>query len=870
MIGEAPVSAHLRVASRWRRVPAALTLIALGVAGRSPAERSGAVGAGRHTADSAARSATSAAAPATGAASGALATIAAASHLAGRRPVDRARQGLRLAPASAGSSEINTANVAQLQARVRPSRPASSRGQEAAPLVVGNTMYVVTPFPNIRLRARSDQARRAGEVDSTSRSRGGASQGVACCDVVNRGAAYADGQDLLQHARRPHDRASTPRPARRSGTRKLGDINMGETITMAPLVVKGKVLVGNSGGEFGVRGWLTALDATTGKLAWRAYSTGPDKDVLIGPRFKPFYAQDRGTDLGVTTWPRRRLEDRRRHGVGLDLLRPRAQSDLLRHRAIPARGIPSSVPATTSGPPAIFARDPDTGEARLVLPDAARTTCTTTTAINEQRPARPAARRADARKVLVRPDRNGYLYVIDRTTGEVLSADPFGYVNSTKGVDLKTGRLQSQPGEGAARSARSCATSARPRPAPRTGSRPSFSPRTGLLYIPHQNLCMDVGERARRTTSPARRTSALNVKMYAGPGGNRGEFTAWDPVARKGGLGDQGGLPGLERHRRRPPATSSSTARWTAGSRRSTRGPATLLWQFKTGSGIIGQPITYRGPDGKQYVAVLSGVGGWAGRDRRRRPRRRATRTAALGFVNAMKDLPEQDHEGRHALCLRAALSACRCSLALVGCSLGRGAGRRRQRELRVCADPEQPALLQRARRGLREPDRRAASPASCTRRVEYTWWAQRRGFVRNTLNAGALRRRDRRAAAASSWLADDAPVLPLDLRLRHPARPRPRRHARSTIRALRTLRIGVQLIGDDGANTPPAHALAQPRHRRQRRRLHGLRRLLAAQPAGPDRRRGRAGRGRRRRRLGPARRLLREPRAGAARASRR
>ena len=72
---------------------------------------------------------------------------------------------------------------------------------------------------------------------------------------------------------------------------------------MAPMVVKGKVLVGNSGGEFGIRGWLTALDEKTGKIAWRAYTTGPDKDVLIGPKFKPFYPQDRGQDLGVKTWP---------------------------------------------------------------------------------------------------------------------------------------------------------------------------------------------------------------------------------------------------------------------------------------------------------------------------------------------------------------------------------------------------------------------------------------------------------------------------------------------------------------------------------------------------------------------------------------
>lgn len=74
-------------------------------------------------------------------------------------------------------------------------------------------------------------------------------------------------------------------------------------MTMAPLVVKGKVLVGNSGGEFGVRDWLTALDADTGRISWRAYTTGPDSDILIGPNFKPFYAADRKKDLGVSTWP---------------------------------------------------------------------------------------------------------------------------------------------------------------------------------------------------------------------------------------------------------------------------------------------------------------------------------------------------------------------------------------------------------------------------------------------------------------------------------------------------------------------------------------------------------------------------------------
>ena len=94
-------------------------------------------------------------------------------------------------------------------------------------------------------------------------------------------------------------------------------------MTMAPIVVKGKVLVGNSGGEFGVRGWLAGLDADTGKIVWRAYATGPDKDVLIGPNFKPFYAVGSRQGSGRQDLAGRAVEDRRRHRLELDLLRSR-------------------------------------------------------------------------------------------------------------------------------------------------------------------------------------------------------------------------------------------------------------------------------------------------------------------------------------------------------------------------------------------------------------------------------------------------------------------------------------------------------------------------------------------------------------------
>ena len=175
------------------------------------------------------------------------------------------------------------------------------RGQEAAPIVVGSTMFVVAPYPNYVYALDLTKAGGVAKWRYDPKP-DRAAQGVACCDVVNRGAAVSNGRVFFNtlDAQTIALDAETGRELWRT---KLGDIKRGETMTMAPLVVKDKVLVGNSGGELGVRGWLTALDAATGRIAWRAWSTGPDSEVLIGADFKPFYAQDRGKDLGVTSWP---------------------------------------------------------------------------------------------------------------------------------------------------------------------------------------------------------------------------------------------------------------------------------------------------------------------------------------------------------------------------------------------------------------------------------------------------------------------------------------------------------------------------------------------------------------------------------------
>jgi PQQ-dependent dehydrogenase (methanol/ethanol family) len=246
------------------------------------------------------------------------------------------------------------------------------------------------------------------------------------------------------------------------------------------------------------------------------------------------------------------------------------------------------------------------------------------------------------RKVLLHPDRNGYVYVFDRATGEVLSAKPFAPITTSSGVDLKTGELKyvadKKPILG------TVVRGLCPAPPGAKDWQPSsFSPRTGLLYIPHNHLCMDKEDVSVNYIAGTPYVGS-NVVMYDAPGGFGGQFTAWDPVAGKvvwtnpdkfpvwsGALATAGDI-----------VFYGTLEGWFKAVDAKT---GTVLWQFKTGSGIIGQPMTYKGADGKQYVAVLSGIGGWAGaivagdldpRDP----------TAALGFVGATTDLPKYSTMG--------------------------------------------------------------------------------------------------------------------------------------------------------------------------------------------------------------------------------
>jgi PQQ-dependent dehydrogenase (methanol/ethanol family) len=511
------------------------------------------------------------------------------------------------------------------------------RGHEAAPLVVGNTMYVVTPFPNI-LYALDLTQPGAPMKWSYKPPVVGAAQGVACCDVVNRGAVYANGRihfNTLDNQTVGID-AKTGRELWRS---KVGEINHGESTTMAPLEVQGRVLVGNSGGEFGVRGRLTALEADSGRVAWTGWSTGPDKDVLIGSRFKPFYASERGADLGVHSWP----GDMWKIGGGTvwGWISYDPELGLVYYgTANPGPWNSEQRPGDNKWCAGAFARDPKTGEAVWAL-QWSHHDLFDHDGVNENIlldvPVNGATRR-----VLLHPDRNGYLYMVDRGNGEILAADPFVYITTSRGVDLKTGRLipieEKSPKVG--KVVRDICPAA---PGAKDWQPAAFSPRTGYLYIPHNNLCEEE-EGVEANYIEGTPFVGANVRMYAGPGGNRGWFTAWDVAGRKM----------VWRLAERFPAWSGALA--TAGDvvfygnmegwfKALDARTGQLLWQFKTGSGIIGQPIAYRGPDGHEYVAILSGVGGWSGavvaggldvRDG----------TGALGFTNAMKDLPDVTTKG--------------------------------------------------------------------------------------------------------------------------------------------------------------------------------------------------------------------------------
>lgn len=503
-------------------------------------------------------------------------------------------------------ASINTKNVKNLQP-VTTWSTGINRGHEGQPLVVGDTMYVVTPFPNNLIAFDMSKEgfaikwKYVPHADPTA-------VGKACCDIVNRGASYADGK-VVFNTLDNHVIAVDAESGNEVWRTQVGTVNEGETMTMAALIVKDKVIVGNAGGELGVRGWLKGLDLETGKVLWTAYNTGPDEETLMdSPRFKPFYPKDQGKDLGVKSWPPKQWELGGSTVWGWVSYDP--EEDLLFYgTGNPGVWNPDLRKGDNKWSASIIARDPDDGQARWayqIVPHDAWDYDEIMENIIIDMPWN-----GKMRKLLVHPGRTGFVYVMDRVTGELLSAEKFHPpTNWASGFNLDTGLPQIDESKRTHMGETTydiCPSS--------TGAKEVFpsavSPRTGLLYIPAMNLCMNY-EGIEANYIAGTPYLGADVLMYPGPGDFRGELIGWDIESGEKAWSVKEEFP----------LTAGVLA--TAGDvvfygtmdgwfKAVDATSGDVLWKFKTPSGIVGNPMTFKGPDGRQYVAVYSGIGGWLG-----------------------------------------------------------------------------------------------------------------------------------------------------------------------------------------------------------------------------------------------------------------
>jgi len=508
--------------------------------------------------------------------------------------------------------QINASNVGKLQVAWTFSTGVL-RGHEGAPLVIGNMMYVHAPFPNTVFALDLDHD--AQIVWKYEPKQDPNVIPVMCCDTVNRGLSYADGKLFLHQA-------DTTLVALDAKTGKVvwsvknGDPAKGATGTSAPLVIKDKVLVGISGGEFGVQCHVTAYDTNTGKMVWRAFSEGPDDQIMVDPQKTMALGKPVGADSSLKTWQ----GDQWKIGGGCTWgwMAYDPQLNLVYYGSgNPSTWNPAQRPGDNKWSMTIWARSPDTGMAKWVYQmtphdewdyDGVNEMILTDQQINGQ-----------ARKLLTHFDRNGLGYTLDRDNGELLVAEKFDpKVNWTTGVDMN----KSSPNYGRPSVVSQYSTQQNGEDHNSKGICPAalgskdeqpaaYSPDTQLFYVPTNHVCMDY-EPFKVSYTAGQPYVGATLSMYPPPGdSNMGNFIAWDgktgkivwsdpeqfsvwsgALATAGGVVFYGTLEGYLK------AVDAKTGK--------------ELYKFKTPSGIIGNVMTYEHA-GKQYIAVLSGVGGWAG-----------------------------------------------------------------------------------------------------------------------------------------------------------------------------------------------------------------------------------------------------------------
>ena len=509
-------------------------------------------------------------------------------------------------------NQITAANVGKLQAAWTFSTGVL-RGHEGGPLVIGNVMYVHSPFPNKVYALDLSQEQKILWVYEPKQDPNVIP--VMCCDTVNRGVAYADGKIFLHQA-------DTTLVALDAKTGKVvwsvknGNPSKGETGTSAPMVVKDKVIVGISGGEFGVRGSVTAYNIKDGKQAWRGYSMGPDSDTLMDPAKTTHLGKPVGKDSGINTWEGEQWKIGGGTTWGWYSYDP-ALNLMYYGTGNPSTWNPKQRPGDNRWSMTIFARDVDTGMARWVYQMTPHDEWDYD-GVNEMILSDQQIGGTD-RKLLTHFDRNGLGYTLDRVSGELLVAEKYDpKVNWTSGVDMN----KSSPTYGRPKVLDQYSTDKQGEDVNVKGICPAalgtkdeqpaaYSPDTQLFYVPTNHVCMDY-EPFKVSYTAGQPYVGATLSMFPPPGETHmGNFIAWDnktgkivwsikeqfsvwsgALATAGGVVFYGTLEGYLK------AVDAKTGK--------------ELYKFKTPSGIIGNVTTYE-QGGRQYVAVLSGVGGWAG-----------------------------------------------------------------------------------------------------------------------------------------------------------------------------------------------------------------------------------------------------------------
>ena len=480
------------------------------------------------------------------------------------------------------------------------------RGQEGQPLVVGNMMYFESSYPNYVYAVNLDDVGKIVWKFSPEQDKFAPS--VACCDVVNRGVAYADGK-ILSSALDTKLYALDAKTGKVLWTAINGDPKIGQTMTSAPLVVRDKVIVGIAGGEYGVRGYITAYDLNTGKQAWRAYNVGPDQEILVDPQKTIDGATEQpvGEHSSLKTW--RGDEWKLGGGTTWGWLTYDPQLNLIYYGSgNPGTWNPTQRPGDNKWSTTIFARNPDTGVAAWAYQmtphdewdyDGINEGVLTDSTIDGQ-----------TIPTLTHFDRNGFAYVLDRRNGKLLRANKFDpSTNWAKEIDLKTGRPVLDPNKETHEdvNVKEICPAAQ---GAKNHQPASYDPRTKLFYVGTNHICMDYQAFGVKYKGGFPYVGAI-LSMYPADHGNtRGRLIAYDsisgqtkwsvddtfqvysgPLTTDGDVVFYGTLDGWFK------AVDEATGK--------------ELYRFHAPSGIIGNPITYA-YQGKQYVAVLSGVGGWA------------------------------------------------------------------------------------------------------------------------------------------------------------------------------------------------------------------------------------------------------------------